>query len=277
MNSTDTTTSNSRSRRNRRRQREAVAMPTTSPVQRLFDTCKEVFAAGGAGIVPPPEDVERVKAALDGMQLDDVGLRPDTPYFHIMAAERSPIVARLRLHECDKFSIVIFCLPASSVIPLHNHPGMTVFSKLLYGTMHIKSYDWMADGASGTAVLSNPQIHPSGARLAKVKVNSEFTAPCETSILYPANGGNMHCFTAVTACAVLDVLGPPYSDSEGRHCTYYRDFPFTSFSVDGASSSSSSSSVPEEEREGYAWLQEKPEDFTVVRVPYEGPRIRTDN
>ncbi|KAK3410097.1 hypothetical protein EUGRSUZ_J02129 [Eucalyptus grandis] len=285
-------------------------MPTTSPVQRLFDTCKEVFAAGGAGIVPPPEDVERVKAALDGMQLDDVGLRPDTPYFHIMAAERSPIVARLRLHECDKFSvcwlllrpalmmmpshirwfyctngtiiiyimqIVIFCLPASSVIPLHNHPGMTVFSKLLYGTMHIKSYDWMADGASGTAVLSNPQIHPSGARLAKVKVNSEFTAPCETSILYPANGGNMHCFTAVTACAVLDVLGPPYSDSEGRHCTYYRDFPFTSFSVDGASSSSSSSSVPEEEREGYAWLQEKPEDFTVVRVPYEGPRIRTDN
>lgn len=252
-------------------------MPTTSPVQRLFDTCREVFAAGGAGIVPPPEDVERVKAALDGMQLDDVGLRPDTPYFHIMAAERSPIVARLRLHECDQFSIVIFCLPASSVIPLHNHPGMTVFSKLLYGTMHIKSYDWMADGASGTAVLSNPQIHPSGARLAKVKVNSEFTAPCETSILYPANGGNMHCFTAVTACAVLDVLGPPYSDSEGRHCTYYRDFPFTSFSVDGASSSSSSSSVPEEEREGYAWLQEKPEDFAVVRVPYEGPRIRTDN
>lgn len=149
--------------------------------------------------------------------------------------------------------------------------------------------------------------------MAKVKVNSEFTAPCETSILYPANGGNMHCFTAVTACAVLDVLGPPYSDPEGRHCTYYRDLPFTSFSgfhpetissppssyylypldsfhnyrqllsknnklpcenaVDGALS------VPEEEREDYAWLQEReiPEDFTVVRAPYRGPIITTDN
>ncbi|KAF8010852.1 hypothetical protein BT93_J1485 [Corymbia citriodora subsp. variegata] len=246
----------------------------TSPVQRLFDTCKEVFAAGGPDIVPPAEDVERVKAALDDMKPEDVGLKPDTPYCHIMAADRLPIVARLDLHECDKFSIVIFCLPASSVIPLHNHPGMTVFSKLLFGTMHIKSYDWMVDGSSGTsAVLGNPQIQPSGARLAKVKVNSEFTAPCETSILYPANGGNMHCFTAVTACAVLDVLGPPYCKPEGRHCAYYRDLPFTSFSADEASSSS----MPEEEREGYAWLQEVPEDFRVVRFPHEGPTIRKDN
>lgn len=65
-----------------------------------------------------------------------------------------------------------------------------------------------------------------GSGLAKVKLDTVYAAPCRTSILYPAAGGNMHCFTAMTPCAMLDVLGPPYSDPDGRHCTYYNDFPY---------------------------------------------------
>ena len=78
-------------------------------------------------------------------------------------------------------------------------------------------------------VLLSNAVKAPGVQLAKVKVDSVFTAPCSTSVLYPADGGNMHCFTALTPCAVLDVLCPPYSDPDGRHCAYYLDFPFSRF------------------------------------------------
>ncbi|KAF8390251.1 hypothetical protein HHK36_024776 [Tetracentron sinense] len=255
---------NNKSKKNRRRQRKQMS----TVVQRLFETCKDVFATGGAGFVPPPGDVERLRLVLDSMRLEDVGLALDMPYFRTIEIDVAPPITYLHLYDCDKFSIGIFCLPPSGVIPLHNHPEMTVFSKLLYGSMHIKSYDWVADVPYNMNTnLNLSHVQQPGIRLAKVKVDSAFTAPCNTSILYPAAGGNMHCFTALTSCAVIDVLGPPYSDSEGRHCTYYHDFPYTTFP-------GNEGLVAEEEREGYAWLQEKkPEDFVVVGAMYTGPEI----
>ncbi|KAL6978178.1 cysteamine dioxygenase [Sarracenia purpurea var. burkii] len=214
---------NSKSRKSRRRQRKM------SPVQKLYELCKEVFGTRRSVIVPPADDVERIKSVLDGITEVDLGLSPNMPYFKMTSTDQLPKITYMHIHGCDKFSIGIFCLPPSGVIPLHNHPGMTVFSKILFGTMHIKSYDWVVD--------ISPDIEPAGVRLAKVKVDSDFTAPCETSVLYPADGGNMHCFTALTPCAVLDVLFPPYSDPEGRHCVYYLDFPFSSFSGKLAASS----------------------------------------
>lgn len=58
-----------------------------------------------------------------------------------------------------------------------------------------------------------------GARLAKMKTDAIFDASSETVVLYPEDGGNLHCLTAMSPCAMLDVMGPPYS--EGRDCSYF--------------------------------------------------------
>ncbi|XP_074575327.1 plant cysteine oxidase 2-like isoform X2 [Curcuma longa] len=233
------------SKKGKRRQKKAGRA-----VQRLFETCKQVFSEGGpAGVIPSPEDVERLRSLLDTLKPSDVGLSLNLPYFQNSGIDGPPPIG-------------IFCLPQAAAIPLHNHPSMTVFSKILLGSMHIKSYDWVTQGLNENIKSS------SGAYLAKMNTDTVFTAPCRTSVLYPTSGGNLHCFTAVTSCAVLDVLGPPYNDDEGRTCTYYKEYAFSTFPGDATLLSG--------ENEEYAWLEErgsKPDDLVVRGAEYRGPRI----
>ncbi|XP_062165551.1 plant cysteine oxidase 1-like isoform X2 [Alnus glutinosa] len=159
-------------------------------------------------------------------------------------------ITYIHIHECDNFSIGVFCFPAGGVFPLHDHPRMTVLSKLLYGSVHVKAYDWVKVVNSGCQTYG----------LAGSVVDGILKAPCEASVLFPRSGGNIHSFTALTPCAVLDVLSPPYSEELGRPSTYFSDFPVPFLS-------------------GYAVLKEKrlPDDLVVIGAPYLGPPIVTQN
>lgn len=64
--------------------------------------------------------------------------------------------------------------------------------------------------------------------LASRVIDGIMEARDEASILFPRSGGNIHCFTALTPCAILDVLSPPYSEDFGRPSTYFSDYPIPS-------------------------------------------------
>uniref|UniRef100_A0A0D9VX13 cysteine dioxygenase n=1 Tax=Leersia perrieri TaxID=77586 RepID=A0A0D9VX13_9ORYZ len=263
-----------------RRTRKRVLLRTPEPaplLQRLFAACRDVFR--GPGTVPAPDDVALIRAILDEMGPGDVNLSAEQKFFKATdddaALQRPLAITRTTIYTCTNFSIVIFFLPPTAVIPLHNHPGMTVFSKLLLGSLHIKSYDWAQPAvfAAGSAPDDRP------ARLAEVVLDRGFSAPSDTLVLYPAAGGNMHRFTAATPCALLDVLGPPYS--EDRDCTYYQDFPYDSHCAGDDIAQLRHGGMEMEDiesingRRRLEWLKETamPEDLEMYEMQYRGPPI----
>ncbi|XP_030455498.1 plant cysteine oxidase 3 [Syzygium oleosum] len=247
----------------------APKSPHSHKVQALYDLCRKTFPPSGT---PPlsSHSVQKLCSLLDTIGPADVGLSANAleddrghGFFGLNQLGRVPRWAQpityVDIHECESFTICVFCFPTSAVIPLHDHPAMTVFSKVLYGSLHVKAYDWVEP-----ARILNKR---GPVRLAKLAVDNVLTAPCTTSVLYPKTGGNLHCFTAITPCAVLDILSPPYSEDADRRCTYYCDYPYFTFANEDGKS---------DEEENYAWLAETgtPDDLYMRPGKYNGPAIQ---
>jgi len=132
-------------------------------------------------------------------------------------------------------------------IPTHDHPGMTVCSKVLYGKVHTIGYDIVGEPMSSSETLRTK------------KVVDEVVVEGSVFSLHPESG-NIHSFRALESCAILDVLAPPYAPYEGRECTYYKEVALEPPPVDA---------------DGLVFLQpmQTPRDFIVRETEYLGEEI----
>lgn len=154
----------------------------------------------------PPELASGLSARLDELGAEDLSVG-------VADAERIHCSSGLAYQEvfaAPEMTVCIFLMRAGARIPLHDHPGMHVFGRLLFGRMRVVSYDpeVAVDGLPGTgwAKLCSDQV----------------LGPAPTTYSLGPENGNIHELEALEPCAFFDVLTPSYDARLGRDCTYFR-------------------------------------------------------
>lgn len=147
----------------------------------------------------------KIKATLDMMNkitLSDIGINlNELSYFKFNQCAN--------IYSCPSFDISIFILPTGKCLPIHDHPSMSVLSKVIHGELYVRSF---SPNKKNNNLLKNGI--PVSLELDTVKSNKD----CSW-ILSPTEG-NYHEFRSQSTCVVFDILLPPYEQPE-RECTYY--------------------------------------------------------
>lgn len=188
---------------------QSHAQASSSGLRKVWNVIKEAKKGDCLG---SDATLLHLREAVKEVSLEELGLAVDAAREHAgLGTHNSRKITYLHVYEDEDLSVGIFCLPARSRIPLHDHPGMSVVSRVLFGDLHIRSFDW------------DPAIpcSPSAERIALGVSDRVLRSSDVPVILRPSSGGNIHQFTALTDCAVLDLLSPPYSTEHSRDCTYY--------------------------------------------------------
>lgn len=203
----------------------------------------------------PTETQERLCGLLDRLQPADLHIGPnEAQRLHCSYAK----VGYQEVYSGPELNICVFVLAAGACIPLHDHPEMHVFGRLLYGRMRVVSYDLQL----AEVPLLDGYRPPRGAKWAHRRREVRLGPQPTTYSLSPEEG-NIHELHALEDCAFFDVVVPPYDPAEGRNCTYYALARWPEQGED------SDAAVP-----AYLLVPASAGDFATESLEYLGPRFR---
>jgi hypothetical protein len=152
------------------------------------------------------KDCKHISAALEAMgsvTLSDIGL--DEAY--VQNAKDSVC---MNIVNSKEFDIQVFVIPKGKQLPLHDHPSMIVLSKLVSGTLKVRSF----------SPESSNKNHETSAGKASLTVSTTRTSS-DAAWLLSAEENNVHELIANETSIVFDVLLPPYVEPD-RPCNFYK-------------------------------------------------------
>lgn len=152
---------------------------------------------------PDPRTLARVGAAFAALGPADVDLEVHA------APLRGPAREWWSVHlvRTPRAQLSLLLLPAGTVIPLHDHPNMHVWTRALRGRVRVESWDWLGPPAPPEAAARH--------------TGERWLEPGETTLAADPLRGNLHRLECPTPSVLLDLFAPPYDETAGRPCRYW--------------------------------------------------------
>jgi len=186
-------------------------------ITRLVTLVREIVTR--PGFCHAPQDVHAIVEHISRVNCEMLGLenhrymkkRKRRQKNRQKQNQDSDMILYQHIFEDEHISVGVFLLPKNAIIPLHDHPSMSVVTLGLFGSCRLMSYDWKTDetrqAQQGEAIL----------------IQNKVMEPGDVVVCHPTSHGNIHSIQAIENFAMLDILIPPYGES--RICRYYEVAP----------------------------------------------------
>lgn len=149
-----------------------------------------------------PDDIKSITDMMHTLNADTIGL-------HRISDQISRNkIAFIEVVHNPVLTVVIIVIPPGHALPLHDHPNMTGFIKVLHGRIRVRTYSKIGASKDG----QQPAFKMSESVLSRRSYPQVVTPTM----------GNIHSIEYERGegyAAFLDILSPPYDDDVG--CNYY--------------------------------------------------------
>ncbi|XP_052227270.1 2-aminoethanethiol dioxygenase-like isoform X1 [Dreissena polymorpha] len=235
--------------------------------QKAIEHAFKLFTRKIALPVPiPTEDLLELGSLFNQITKEELNLSPDILHERV-PGPKDPPVTYMKIIDNNVMTVSVFILRKGSRLPLHDHPGMYGFLKVIHGSVTIDTYSPLDQSHFNMPVASLQNLHQRfGRKIPAFPTRFEntrtFSAKDDCAILTP-EGRNIHEIYAESGTAAfLDILAPPYcterfSQDGFRPCTYYKE----------VEASVSNPSVR------YIMPIPPPPEYWCDEIPYMGPAV----
>ena len=154
---------------------------------------------------------------MNNISLNQLGIEgPDDPY-HFQKK-----LNRITVEGSEDYRLVLFFMKKGARMPLHDHPNMCVFFRMLFGKLNYKSYDKVDEKFKYNqfSLDEYQEMLESKKKISARLVNKTVLHGPQFLMVRPSRN-NMHEFVAEENTCFFDICLPNYTADSLRRITYF--------------------------------------------------------